>query len=680
MLPQLRRIRKSKTYINIFRGLNRTVNTGFSRVSSNSTSIYTEFKDMKNLCGDDYPQLRSRKQRSRIVTDKKVISNLLAVNGSLVFIDESGNLNYDGQTYAVEDIDTSKEHNLVMYGNNVVILPDNLVFSIANKNFKEINVVNDNSNCNNSNVNQKTYTDKYDYVYEKCAIEKVDFKSSGKPRNVNCIVEHYIDFSDLSFQKKQSDGTFHYETIFKNIKVGDTVESVHSLPSVLYRCTAIENAPETGVYIEDKIRRFVKIEDYYTKISSFAERHEYELQHNIKVGDFIKITSMEKNKAITDENKDKDELWGDYYENLNDKTFKVYGISGSSDGIIIKSSIESSVPYAGSIAVEKVKPESDSDKCIEVNNRLWTCSSENNEIYACKQGDCTNWQAYSDGIATDSYAMTVGSEGDFTGIARQNDSVIFFKENWVLKIYGTKPSNYTLATYNVLGVQKGSAKSVVWINGVLYYLSTKGVCRYSPGSQPEVISEDAFGDVKYRNGVAGRHNNKYYISAQNDSGEYELFVFDTETGLWHKEDNTQMLSAVTYNNTMYYIDGNTGYIMCPDDSHNLISDSSEYEREGEFDWSCETGDLYDSDFNAKYISRINIGIKCEKNTEIKVYAQFEEDSGFRELRTIRYDRKKPQMIPVAVRRSDYLRLRFEGKGQCNIYGISIEYAQGSRVR
>lgn len=678
MLPQLRRIRKSETYINIFRGLNRTVNTGFSRVSSNSTSIYTEFKDMKNLCGDDYPQLRPRKPRSRIITDKKVISNLLAVNGGLIFIDESGNLNYDSQIYAVENIDTTIEHNLVMFGNNVVILPDNLLFSLENKNFSKINIINDKATCD-SNINVRAYADKYDFLYSKCAIEKVDLCVSGNARTVNCIVEQHIDFTDLDYQKKQSDGSFHYVDIFKNINVGDTVENTNSLPSVLYRCTSIEDAPETGVYIDNKIRRFVKVEDYYTMINAAYQSKTDSIVNGIKTGDFIKITSMETKKAVLDELKYKDEMWGDYFGILNNNVYRVYGTSKLT-GIIIKAPIESSVPYNGSIAIERIKPESDFDKCIEVNNRLWTCSSDNNEIYACKQGDCTNWQAYSDGIATDSYAMTVGCEGDFTGIARQNDSVIFFKENWVLKIYGTKPSNYTLATYNVLGVQKGSAKSVVWINGVLYYLSTKGVCRYSPGGQPEIISEDAFGNVKYRNGVAGRHNNKYYISAQNDSGEYELFVFDTETGLWHREDNTQMLSAVTYNNTMYYIDGNTGYIMCPDDGNNLISDSSEFEREGEFDWSCETGDLYDSDFNAKYISRVSIGVKCEKNTEIKLYAQFEQDGGFRELRTIRYDRKKPQMIPVAVRRSDYLRLRLEGKGQCDIYGLSIEYSQGSRVR
>lgn len=674
MLPQLRRIRKSETYISIFRGLNRTVNTGFSRISGNSTSVFTEFKDMKNLCGDDYPQLRPRKPRSRISTDKKVISNLLAVNGSLVFIDNEGNLNCNGQMYAVENIDTNEEHNLVMFGNNVVILPDNLIFNLANNEFSKINQIKGNMDC----INQPfQYT--YESTYKITSIEKVELKQSGSIREVNCIFGGSSpDFSDISLQKI-SNGTYKFKIIFQNIKVGETIEEILSTPSKLYRCTSIENSGTSdGSYLDDKIRKFIEINDYYVCINTFDKGDEDSIGIGIKQGDYIKISGMEKGKVIKPEDESNIVDWDDYYEILNENIFKVYYVEKNK--IVIKAQISKSVPYVGKITIQRIAPESDFDKCIEVNNRLWTCSSENNEIYACKQGDCTNWQAYSDGISTDSYAMTVGCEGDFTGIARQNDSVIFFKENWVLKIYGTKPSNYALATYNVLGVQKGSAKSVVWINGVLYYLSTKGVCRYSPGGQPEVISDEAFGNVKYRNGVAGRHNNKYYISAQNNSGEYELFVFDTETGIWHKEDNTQMLSAVTYNNTMYYIDGNTGYVMCPDDDNNLIYDNSEFECEGEFNWSCETGDLYDSDFNAKYISRVNIGVICEKNTKVKVYAQFEEDGGFRELRTIRYDRKKPQMIPVAVRRSDYLRLRLEGKGQCNIYGISIEYAQGSRVR
>lgn len=46
----------------------------------------------------------------------------------------------------------------------------------------------------------------------------------------------------------------------------------------------------------------------------------------------------------------------------------------------------------------------------ENSNRVWGCNSKENVIYSCKQGDPTNWYCYN-GIASDSYAVTVGSEG-----------------------------------------------------------------------------------------------------------------------------------------------------------------------------------------------------------------------------------------------------------------------------
>lgn len=141
----------------------------------------------------------------------------------------------------------------------------------------------------------------------------------------------------------------------------------------------------------------------------------------------------------------------------------------ANDYIVIKASIDSSVPYCGIINVERIMPDLETGMIMEIDNRLWGCSSKSNEIYACKLGDCENWYAYSDGIATDSFAMTVGVEGEFTGIAKMNSSVIFFKENYALKIYGTKPSNFTLTTYRVNGVEKGSRQSVVNMGDYLLY-------------------------------------------------------------------------------------------------------------------------------------------------------------------------------------------------------------------
>lgn len=212
------------------------------------TSFLTRLKTEQRIFRDSAVRKGQRNER------------IIAVNGGLIFIDESGNLNYNQQTYAVENIDTTIEHNLVMFGNNVVILPDNLLFSLENKNFSKINIINDKATCD-SNINVRAYANKYNFLYSKCAIEKVDLCVSGNARTVNCIVEQHIDFTDLDYQKKQSDGSFHYVDIFKNINVGDTVENTNSLPSVLYRCTSIEDAPETGVYIDNKIRRFVKVED-----------------------------------------------------------------------------------------------------------------------------------------------------------------------------------------------------------------------------------------------------------------------------------------------------------------------------------------------------------------------------------------------------------------------------------
>ena len=74
----------------------------------------------------------------------------------------------------------------------------------------------------------------------------------------------------------------------------------------------------------------------------------------------------------------------------------------------------------------------DLDYLTECDNRLWGCAQAENIIYGCKLGDPTNWFSYR-GIAEDSYAVTVGSDGPFTGAATCLGSVLFFKERLTLR-------------------------------------------------------------------------------------------------------------------------------------------------------------------------------------------------------------------------------------------------------
>lgn len=103
-------------------------------------------------------------------------------------------------------------------------------------------------------------------------------------------------------------------------------------------------------------------------------------------------------------------------------------------------------------------------------NRVWGCNSEENVIYSCKLGDPTNWYSYR-GIASDSYAVNVGSDGPFTGAATCMGYVLFFKENCLHKLYGSRPADYQLVSVQCRGVAKQASKSMCVLAEVLYYLS-----------------------------------------------------------------------------------------------------------------------------------------------------------------------------------------------------------------
>ena len=104
-----------------------------------------------------------------------------------------------------------------------------------------------------------------------------------------------------------------------------------------------------------------------------------------------------------------------------------------------------------SVTIKRTMP--DLDFLVENENRLWGCKGDT--IYASKLGDPFNWNVF-DGLATDSYAVDVGSPGDFTAAFSYLGYPIFFKEEYIYKVYGTKPSNFQVMSSASLGVEKGS--------------------------------------------------------------------------------------------------------------------------------------------------------------------------------------------------------------------------------
>lgn len=341
--------------------------------------------------------------------------------------------------------------------------------------------------------------------------------------------------------------------------------------------------------------------------------------------------------------------------------------SKDNDNIIVIGILDKTVTQDDSISVSREIPVL--DYVCEANNRIWGChygmsdGKSVNEIYASKLGDFRNWNSFS-GISTDSYAVSVGSDGKFTGVISYLGYPLFFKENCIHKIYGPMPSSYQIHTTQCRGVQDGSYRSLQIVNEVLYYKSATDVCAYD-GSLPVTISS-ALGEHVYKDAVAGAVGGRYYVSMKDPENTYHMFVYDTNTGMWHHEDNLHALGFAIHSHTLYCIDSDEKAII------QFNTDSDE-----DYEWMATTGIIGYSSPDYKYISRFNIRIKLNVGTRVRIYSEYDSSGEWKLQGEIVGTGMGTFTLPVIPVRCDHMRIRFEGTGICKIFSIAKILEEGS---
>lgn len=340
------------------------------------------------------------------------------------------------------------------------------------------------------------------------------------------------------------------------------------------------------------------------------------------------------------------------------------------DYIIVKGILSKVVTQTKSITIKRQMPHM--DFIIESENRLWGCrygvavnGEVVNEIYASKLGDFKNWNSFM-GISTDSYVASVGTDGQFTGAITHLGYPIFFKEGCMHKVYGNYPSNYQIQTTACRGVQKGCSKSLAIVNETLFYKSRFGICAYD-GSLPTEVSS-ALGDVGYSDAVAGALGNKYYVSMKDEEGIYNLFVYDTKKGMWHKEDNTQVVEFCNCRGNLYYI---------VDKQIKTIRGSGEDIETSPIEWMAETGIIGTDSPDKKYISRLDVRISLSFGAKVYFYVEYDSEEGWEHLYTMAGTTLRSFAVPIRPKRCDHLRLRILGEGDAKIFSICKTIEQGS---
>ena len=319
----------------------------------------------------------------------------------------------------------------------------------------------------------------------------------------------------------------------------------------------------------------------------------------------------------------------------------------------------------------------DLDYVCECNNRIWGCKWDGtiNEIYSATQGDPKNWTKYL-GTSQDSYNLTVGSDGRFTGIAVQNGTVLFFKENFIHKLYGSKPSNFQTSDIMGRGIKLGCGKSAVIANETLYYLSKNGICQYGGGTPSGIYAP--FGGVIYSDAVGGKCGDKYYVSMKDKTGAYSLFCFDEALQMWFKEDDTQVRFFAEDKGILYFINANNELWVT--DAENYDGEFPIAETEGHFEWFAETGDIGIQEPDCKIYRDIQIRLCMEPGSEVAVYLQYDSDGNWHQEALWKDKAKGAYTIPIVTPKVDHMKIRIEGKGNAKIYSISKRYEDCSEVR
>lgn len=348
------------------------------------------------------------------------------------------------------------------------------------------------------------------------------------------------------------------------------------------------------------------------------------------------------------------------------------------DFITVTGIISNTITQTTPIKVERKLPEM--DFICQSGNRIWGCNSEKNEIYASKLGDPKNFNSFL-GISTDSYSVTVGTDGEFTGAVAFRGYVIFFKEHCIHKIYGQNPP-YTVNTSYIRGVQKGSHKSLCIVNETLYYKSPNGICSFEGGLPVDISAP--LGGAYYTDAVGGVLGNRYYISMSDKNKTRVLFTYDEMRNIWHKEDNLDVKEFATHNGNLYFIGTVKGEKrLCLADGENVYGNFSGelagWFLEEDFPWECETG-IWGLDIpENKYYSNITICISGEKGTRLHLDFKTDEKNQWENQLSFNANQVGSAVMPFTTPRCRFLRIRIRGKGKGKVYFISRTVETGSEL-
>lgn len=320
------------------------------------------------------------------------------------------------------------------------------------------------------------------------------------------------------------------------------------------------------------------------------------------------------------------------------------------------------------------------DFVMEHDNRLWGVSNKSNTIYASKLGDPSSWEYYQQ-TSMDSYYAEQGSNGDWTGVSVYNNHMLFFKEECIVKVYGTSPSTYQTQVIYAPGVEKGSPKSVsILDSGMVIYNSPQGIMAYE-GDYPYSISKKLTND-KLVNVVGGGCFSKYYayIGEENsDTLKSGIYVLDVDNAVWHLQDGFTAKKMFVYDSRIHAIgtEHDKG-IYVPDHNDQVYLLEASKDR-SDINWYAVLGPFTEYLEDHKVYSKIDMRINRINKADtdyLKFYIKIDTDE-WEELTSGISTTDLCNHQTFVPRRCHEFSIKIEGRGDYRIDSLRRRFRKGT---
>lgn len=289
--------------------------------------------------------------------------------------------------------------------------------------------------------------------------------------------------------------------------------------------------------------------------------------------------------------------------------------------------------------------------------RIWGVDADGSTLRASAPGDPFSWYSF-DGYGGDSYARVTAYPGSYIGVAAFGDMPIFFKNDRIVRILGSRPDNYAPVSVDAVGLDPDSPDSAVCCGGKLYYKGADGYLYRWDGASPERLS-----DFKLAGRVNAGRDLRFCVFA---NGE-RFTVYDTATGAFCTEDG-RASRFFTYCGALWYVDPTEDGRLC------RLGDGPDGGLGRGTPIACGDWELCSTDFVPGEDFGCSPRLLCldiESDGRSTLCVDFAHDGRFEHLGGFCFDGRIRRELPIPARRASTCAYRIRGSGRFVLRELAV---------